>query len=426
MASLNMLSAVEVAAAISAGSITSEELTAACISRIREREEDVGAWQYIDHEAALSAARACDAGPSRGPLHGVPVGVKDNFDTVDMPTGYGSEIYKDHRPVWDAACVALLKAAGAIILGKTVTSEFAAYTWGKTRNPLDLSLTTGISSMGSAAAVADHMVPAALGSQTSGSILRPASFCGVVGYKPSYGLFNRSGMRPLAESLDTAGFFTRSVADIALFSAVLADEPYRPLSPLDSAPRIGVCATHSWDMASPAAQTAFVEARGRISATNTKVVEIILPEPFAGLNDALVTVLQYEAARAFAYEYAERRSSLSVNFRNLVEQGRACTRERYEAAQDLGRRCGEQIAAIFKEVDVIMTLGAECEPRPASDPVGNSVFNRLWTMLRLPCVNLPLMRSARGLPIGIQLVGPAGQDGHLLSCADWINARFAR
>jgi amidase len=219
------LAAREAAARIAAGELTAQALVQSCLERIAAREPAVGAWAYLDPDQAMAEARARDQAAARGPLHGVPIGVKDIMDTADMPTGYGSRAYRGFRPAADAACVALARAAGAVVLGKTVTTEFAAMSPGKTRNPHDATRTPGGSSSGSAAAVADHMVPLAFGTQTAGSIIRPASFCGVVGMKPSFGLIATAGTKPLAPGLDTIGGFARSVGDIAFFLAALADRP---------------------------------------------------------------------------------------------------------------------------------------------------------------------------------------------------------
>src|SRR5579885_2458435 len=261
MTDLCRLSARDAARRIAAGTLTAEALMRACLERIQSREATVGAWAHIDPDHALAEARARDQSAQRGPLHGVPIGVKDIMDTADLPTGYGSRAYHGHRPGSDAACVALARAAGAVILGKTVTTEFAAMSPGKTRNPHDPAHTPGGSSSGSAAGVADFMMPLAFGTQTAGSIVRPASFCGVVGYKPSFGLVATAGVKPLAPSLDTIGGFARSVADVALFIAALTDR--RDLVPSAPAarPRIGIYHTEPWDHAQPATAAALEAAR---------------------------------------------------------------------------------------------------------------------------------------------------------------------
>src|SRR6266478_6832973 len=235
------LSARVAAQEIAAGRLAAEALVTACLDRIAARESVVGAWHHLDPDAALAAARQRDAEPPRGPLHGIPIAVKDLIDTAETPTGYGSPIYEGHRPAADAACVALARAAGAVALGKTVTTEFACFTAGKTANPHNPAHTPGGSSSGSAAAVADGMAPLALGTQTAGSVIRPAAYCGVVGYKPSFGLINRAGVKPLADSLDTVGVFARTVEDAAFFAGVLSERPaLRNLRIPSEPPRFGL------------------------------------------------------------------------------------------------------------------------------------------------------------------------------------------
>src|SRR6059058_4948125 len=266
------LSARAAAQEIAAGRLKAEALTTACLHRIAAREPVVGAWHHLDPEAALAVARHCDASPPSGPLHGIAIAVKDLIDTVDMPTGYGSAIYEGHRPAADAACVALARAAGAIVLGKTVTTEFACFAAGKTANPHDPAHTPGGSSSGSAAAVADFMVPLAIGTQTGGSVIRPAAYCGVVGFKASYSLFPPAGMHPNTESLDTVGIMARSVEDIALFRAALMAIPYDPPAMPERSPRLALCRTPHWDRALPDGKAVLEEAAVRLRAAGAEIV----------------------------------------------------------------------------------------------------------------------------------------------------------
>ena len=410
---------------IAKGETTSEALVRACLSRIAEREPEVGAWKFLDPDLALAQARACDDGPARGPLHGLPIGVKDLIDTVDMPSGYGSPIYQGHRPAWDAACVALVRAAGGVIMGKTVTSEFGAYHLGKTNNPHNPARSPGFSSMGSAAAIADFMIPLAFGTQTGGSIIRPASFCGAVGFKPSFGTFNRTGIKPLADSLDTLGCLARTVEDVALLGKVLSGRPGFGAGVIEDPPRIGFCRTHAWSKSDEAVQTALEDARSRLSTAGAPVTDVELPEAFAGLNQALRVILSFEAARGFAYEYQSRRHELSGDMCALIEQGLACPADRYDEARALAVSCRMQLADVFGGIEVLLTPSAECEPPLHKDAIGDSMFNRLWTLLHLPCLSLPTHRSSRGLPVGIQLVGPLDEDGRLIRIGRWIATKFA-
>src|SRR5438067_9165655 len=272
------LSARAAAQEIAAGRRPAAALAAACLDRIAAREPVVGAWHYLDPEAPLAAARQRDAEPPRGPLHGIPIAVKDLIDTFDMPTGYGSAIYEGHRPAADAACVALARGAGAVTLGKTVTTEFACFTAGKTANPKNPGHTPGGSSSGSAAAVADGMVPLGFGTQTAGSVIRPASFCGCIGYKPSFGLINRAGVKPLADSLDTVGVLARTVEDAAFFAGVLAGRPARgDMEMPEAPPRIGIYRTPVWSEAEPSTIAAMDRARAALERAGAWTAEIVVP-----------------------------------------------------------------------------------------------------------------------------------------------------
>jgi Asp-tRNA(Asn)/Glu-tRNA(Gln) amidotransferase A subunit family amidase len=265
--SLNLLNATAAARKLATREITAVSLLQDCLERIAERESAVHAWTFLDTDAAMQRARALDAQPSTGLLHGLPIAVKDLFDTFDMPTSYGSPIYANHRPAWDAACVALARAAGAIVVGKTVTTEFATFHPGPTRNPRNLQHTPGGSSSGSAAAVADGMVPLAFGSQTAGSTVRPAAFCGVVGYKPTFGLVARVGVKMISDTLDTIGVLARSVPDVALFVAALTDRhELLTDSATADAPRIGMCRTYEWNRAQPETVAMFEGAAERLRA----------------------------------------------------------------------------------------------------------------------------------------------------------------
>jgi amidase len=289
--------ALEAARRIADGSLTSEALVRACLERISEREPVVRAWQHLDLDAALKIARQVDQFGS-GPLKGIPIGVKDIIDTADMPTGYGSPLYETFRPPRDAACVALARHAGALILGKTVTTEFAYFQPGRTRNPHDPARTPGGSSSGSAAAVASGMVPLAFGTQTAGSIIRPASFCGCVGYKPTFGLIDRTGVRPFADSLDTIEVFASTVQDAAFFASTIAGRPDLRITDEVFRPRIGLTRTHAWEAAEPATATAIDEAAARLRATGLEVREVALPDRWRGLLEAQKTIMAFEAARS--------------------------------------------------------------------------------------------------------------------------------
>jgi Asp-tRNA(Asn)/Glu-tRNA(Gln) amidotransferase A subunit family amidase len=420
MKPLHELTATEAAAAIAGGTLTSEALVAACLEHITAREERVGAWQYLDAEQALTQARACDRSPARGPLHGVPVGIKDLIDTADMPTTYGSPIYAKHQPAWDAACVALLRAAGAVIMGKTVTTEFAMFTPGKTANPHNPAHTPGGSSSGSAAAVADNMVPLALGTQTAGSIIRPASFCGVVGYKPTHGQFPVAGIKALSQTLDTLGGMARSVSDMALLRAAFVGGATH-LQALPQPPRIGLCHTQQWAHATPATQQALETAARQLAAAGAQVQETELPAEFDRLTAAQETVQIFEGARCFAYELTRHRPQLSQKLLDLLAPAEHISYAAYAEALTVAETCRGKLPAVFSEHDALLVPSAPGEAPAGLDATGNPVFNRLWTLLHTPAVTLPGLTGPHGLPVGVQLIGPLGMDERLLAIAAWMH-----
>jgi Asp-tRNA(Asn)/Glu-tRNA(Gln) amidotransferase A subunit family amidase len=414
------LTATEAVTAIAHGRLTSEALVAACLERIRAREGHVGAWEYLDPEQALSQARACDRSPARGPLHGVPVGIKDLIDTSDMPTGYGSPIYAAYQPAWDAACVALLRAAGAVIMGKTVTTEFAMFTPGKTANPHNPAHTPGGSSSGSAAAVADNMVPLALGTQTAGSIIRPASFCGVVGYKPTHGQFSVAGIKALSQTLDTLGGMARSVADMALLRAALVGGSTR-LSVLTQPPRIGLCRTPQWPHATPATGEALDTAARQLASAGAKVEETQLPAVFDNLIAAQETIQVFEGARCCAYELTRHRQQLSQKLLELLAPAENIAYAAYAAALAVADTCRHHLAAIFSDYDVLLVPSAPGEAPAGLEATGNPLFNRIWTLLHTPAVTLPGLTGPNGLPVGVQVIGLPGMDDQLLAIAAWMH-----
>jgi len=419
---LNTLSAVEAARRIAAGEITSEALVRACLERIATREGEVQAWQHLDREAALEQARAADAGPRRGLLHGVPVGVKDVIDTVDMPTAYGSPIYAGHCPAWDAACVALTRAAGGIVLGKTVTTEFASVHPGKTRNPRNPLHTPGGSSSGSAAGVADCMVPLAFGTQTGGSMIRPASFCGVVGYKPSFGLISGVGVKTLAISLDTIGTFGRTVPDAALLAAAVSGRSDLLVSQeLSAGPRVGICRTYEWSRALPETVAALEGAASRLGAAGAALRAIELPPDYAGLVRAQSDIMFFEETQSFAYERNRHWTQISERLRATIEAGLQIPPARYDAAQALARACRAALSGLFADCDVLLAPSAPGAAPAGLASTGDALFNRMWTLLRTPCVNIPVAAGANGLPVGLQVIGDFGSDAKTLAAAHWLH-----
>ncbi len=423
----NQLSALEALARISGGSLTSEALTEACLDRITEREETVGAWKFIDPDMARAAARQAGKLSADHPLRGIPVAVKDLFDTADMPTGYGSPIYEGNRPASDASSVALTRTAGGVIMGKTVTTEFAYFQPGKTANPHNPKHTPGGSSSGSAAAVADFMVPLAFGSQTVGSTIRPASYCGVVGYKPSFRLIDRTGVRPLADTFDTVGLFARDVADVAHFAAVLSKRPALRLNGEDdSQPVFGLCHTPAWPHAEEDTRAALETAARLAADAGAKVVNISLPKVFDQLDEAQGIVVDYQAALSAAYELAFHRDRVSKSYAVRADAGAAYTPEQFDQALAVIAAAQAALDAAMEGVDVLLCPSATGEAPEGLDATGNPVFNRLGTALRGPCLNIPGLTGRTGLPVGVQLIGRMNDDHRTLAAGSWLQKVLRR
>ena len=427
MGELNRLSATAAVRKLAAREITAVSLLRDCLKRIAERESTVHAWTFVDTDKAMQRARVLDSQAPAGLLHGLPIAVKDLFDTFDMPTCYGSPIYANHRPAADAACVALARAAGAIVVGKTVTTEFATFHPGPTCNPHNPMHTPGGSSSGSAATVADWMVPLAFGSQTAGSIVRPAAFCGVVGYKPTYSTINRIGVKMISDTLDTIGVLARSVPDAALFVAALSDRRELLIErPQAGAPRVGVCRTYEWDRAQPETIAAFEDAARRLTLAGAGVRNVALPAQFAGLVDAQIAIMVCEVAKSLSHEWFMHRDLLSPEMVAMIEAGLAVTSERYDAARNLARASRAALSDVFHDIDVLLAPSAVGEAPAGIEATGDPLFNRMWTLLRTPCVHLPSGTGPRGLPLGITIAGPIGADRATLLAADWIHARIGR
>jgi Asp-tRNA(Asn)/Glu-tRNA(Gln) amidotransferase A subunit family amidase len=415
------LSVREAARQIADHRLTAEALVATYLDRIAARESVVGAWQYLDPDQALAEARRRDAEPPRGPLHGVPIAVKDLIDTIDMPTAYGSPIYRGHRPAADASCVALARAAGAVVLGKTVTTEFATFTPGKTANPRNPAHTPGGSSSGSAAAVADGMAPLGFGTQTAGSVIRPASFCGVVGYKPSFGLINRAGVKPLADGLDTVGVLARTVEDAAFFAGVLSERPaLRHLTASQQAPRFGLYRTPIWDQAEPVTAAALDRARAALERAGAQVAELAIMPEHQGLTEAQDKIMGFESARGLAHERIWHSAELSPRLAQQLDAGMAVGADDYDAARALAETARRALDAFFDGCDAILVPAAPGEAPAGLGYTGDPVFNRMWTLLGVPCATVPALWGENGLPVGVQLVGRMQEDARLMACAVFL------
>jgi len=429
------LSAFEAAAAIREGSLRSEDLVQACLDRVGAIDDEVQAWAFLDRDYALEQARQRDevhaAGGPEGPLHGVPVALKDIIDTEDMPTENGTVLHAGRRPSEDAAIVATLRQAGAVIMGKTVTTELATYFPGKTRNPHDISRTPGGSSSGSAAGVASFQFPLALGSQTNGSVLRPASYCGVWGFKPSRGLTSRVGVLSQSPFLDILGFFARDARDIALITQVLAvydvrDPQMRPRAKprmVDTvsgeppmAPRIAFVRTPLWQQADADAQDAVQELADFLGE---HVREVDLPDAFQHAVEWHATIMEADIARSYAQLYERGADQMSESLRGQIERGQKITAVAFNDAMSKVALLNYGLSELFEDFDAILTLPVTGEA-PVGDSTGSPIFCTIWTLCGTPAINVPVMAGSNGMPIGAQLVGSLGDDARLLRTAAWL------
>jgi amidase len=422
MTGAERLSASEAAARLEAGTLSAETLVRDCLERAESRAA-VKAWVWLDPELALKQARAVDRLGRPGVLKGVPVGVKDVIDTYDMPTQHGSPIYRGNRPFADAACVALTRSAGGIILGKTVTTEFANRHPRETVHPSNPAHTPGGSSSGSAAAVADFQVPVGFGTQTGGSTIRPAAFCGVIGYKPCFGEFSRVGIKMQCHNLDTLGLICRRLDDISLLRAALLVQPRHPVDRTANAPRIGFCRTPAWDYAAADTQGLLEQTASRLAAAGA-VVKDVEAAP-ADILDHHHRVFAFEASRNYAYEYEVHGDQLSAALRDgLLTAGRALPLSTYVQAIEAAERFRADLDDVFAEFDVLLAPSAVGEAPEGLESTGDARFNAIWTLAWTPCVTLPAGTGRKGLPLGIQLVGARFRDEALLDAAAWVEARL--
>ena len=420
---LNKFNAVEMATKIASGESTSEAIVSDCLERIKVRDPDIGAWKYIDPAYALEQARTLDKIPNKGMLHGVPIGIKDNFDTVDMPTEYGTTIYPGFRPKKDTLTVATLRAAGAVILGKTVTSEFAGPYPGPTLNPHDTNRSPGVSSMGSAAGVADYMVPLANGTQTGGSVIRPAALCGVYGYKGSFNHLDGSGIKHLKPSIDTLGHFARSIDDLELMRCVLTGSKFKTLGSENKIkPRIGICKTDQWHAAKPETVKMIDACLLALADCGAKVTDIELPTPFTKVMEkAFDDIRLWELFIAHEEEIKHHLHEFSPWLQDVVKHAEQYTDQTYTEALEEAEGARSILRVIFESVDVLITPGAlgEAPTNLKGMPVNN--FNNLWTLMYVPCVNLPAFTGPNNLPVGLQVVGPQDKDRRTLEMAHWMD-----
>ena len=414
MRDLITLNAVEAAQLIRSGEITSVELTQACLDRIEQRNKEVGAWSAIDAEFSLSQAAIADSEEPRSALHGVPFGIKDVIDTRDFPTEFGTHIHAGRQPVVDARCVSLMRDAGAVILGKCVTTEFAMFTPNETRNPFNLSHTAGGSSSGTGAAVADFMTPIAFGNQTAGSLIRPAAYCGVYGLKPTHGLASGQGILPLQRYFDTLGYMARSLEDIQAFFNTVTGSNGTVDWPESRTPRIAVCKTHQWEFAERESRAALEEMARQLSTRGVVVEEFELPPDYKDLVETHRMVLYTGISKSLAAQYSDHRNQLSDGLCEVIEEGLATTPENYARALDKAISYRESVNDLFGEYDAILCPSAPGEA-PQGTATGVPIFQVTWTLLGVPCINLPVAVGPRDLPVGVQLVGRRFDDHRLIA-----------
>lgn len=413
------LSACEAAAAIARGNLTSVELVESLLERVAERDEDVRAWAFLDPELVRAQARVADDTAPKGALHGVPVGLKDIIDAYDMPTGFNSPIYPGYRPVADSAVAAMIRRSGGLVFGKTETTEFANRHPGRTRNPHDPARTPGGSSQGSAAAVADYQVPLSIGTQTSGSIVRPAAFCGVVGYKPSFGEISRVGVKQQSGTLDTLGLCARDVADTELLRSVLVGSPHEPVAAAEGPLTIAICRPPEWDEATEAARARVEEAAAAFEARGVRLREFDLPaDLFDGWIDDHRRIANFEASRNFAHEKHHHREGLSETlYEGRILDGEKTSVADYIASQRRSEAMRIWYETAMEDVDAVLTLSAAGEAPVGLGNTGSATYNSLWTMLYAPCLTLPAGTGPAGMPLGVQLIGRRFEDERLFSIA---------
>ena len=438
---LNELSATEAIGRIRRGEITSEDLVRACLDRIAQVDDNIEAWAHLNPDYALNQARRLDtqrqAGGPVGPLHGIPVGVKDICDTESLPTENGTVLDSGRQPMENCRVVSLLEEAGAVIMGKTVSTELAVFGPGKTRNPHNPKHTPGGSSSGSAAAVASHMVPLAIGTQTNGSVIRPASFCGVVGFKPTHGLIPRTGILAQSRWLDTVGVFARSVEDAATIAELLvaydpgdADTTRRARPALSETameepplpPILAFAKTSVWDRADAETRDAFDELVEFLGETCD---QLDLPEPFEHAVDLHGTIMKPDLAKSFAGYYERGKDKLTDILKGMIEDGQKVTAVAYNKAVERREFLNDGLDGVFDRYDAIVTPATAGEAPAGLGSTGSPVFNSLWTYCGTPAITLPLMAGPNGLPLGVQLVGRRGDDARLLRTARWLMARVA-
>jgi len=421
-----VLSALDLARRIEDGSLTPAKVMALCAEAIAAREADLGAFAALELDRALEQAEREASALSASPLRGLPVGLKDIIDTIDFPTEYGSPIYRGYRPFADASVAVMVGRAGGIIPGKTVTTEFAYMQPTHTRNPHNREHAPGGSSSGSAAAVGAGMLPIALGTQTGGSTIRPAAFCGVAGFKPSYKTVPTVGVKCFSWSLDTIGLFAATVADVAYAAAAITGRDLRVDRSTPAAPRIALVHTKAWEQADQEMRNA-VETTARLAEAAGATVTVIDQLPFLADADAAhAPINRYEAFRALAFEYDHHREALGPALRALLDEAAGTTADDYDSARRTAKRARRAFADFMANTDVILTASAPGAAPRGFASTGSPAFNRVWTLLGAPCGNVPGHMNAAGLPLGVQVIGRFGRDRGTLEAAAFIEDAINR
>ena len=417
------LTGSEAAELIKKKTISSVELTEACLNRITERNPEVGAFRFFDPEYSLAQASAADNEPIKSKLHGVPFGVKDVIDTVDFPTERGTPIHKGRRPTTDATCVKLMREAGAVLMGKVVTTEYAMFTPNETRNPHNTDFTAGGSSSGTGASVADKMVPIAFGNQTAGSLIRPAAFCGVYGLKPTHGTTDGAGILALQPYFDTLGYMARSVEDLRRFYSVITQQSQTKIWPIKKKPKIGVCETHQWEFAETESRDILHQSAKQFEQRGIDVEMIRLPDHYSNLVELHRLILYHGISRSLAADYKNKIELMSKGLRDVIEEGRSHSNENYQSARKEAEALRQNVNDMFGHLDALICPSTPGEP-PLGTYTGSPIFQVTWTLLGVPCINLPCGTGPNGLPVGVQLIGRRFDDANLLSLAEQLMTNF--
>ena len=411
------VSGLEIIQRIDSGETGLEEAYAGFANAYADKEEALSCFVTADYERAAERASA-------GPLRGLPVGVKDIIDTDDFPTRHGSQIYAGHAPREDASAVSLMRAAGGAVVGKTVTTEFAYFTPRGTKNPWNREYSPGGSSSGSAAGVAAGMFPFAIGTQTGGSVIRPASYCGVAGYKPTYGLIPTYGAKTFSHSLDTLGVFAATVPDCAFFASFLTERTLESTA-LEKPPLIGFCPTSQWEHVSEDMREAMDTAMAKARAAGATVIEHDLPSIFTRAIDAHPVIQNYEAVRALAWEWTNHRDKLGPKLSETLEEGETITPESYDAARRVAKAARLALSNVFADVDILLTPSSEGTAPKDLESTGMPTFNKLWTLMGVPCINVSGLFASNHMPVGVQVVAPAMSDRRALQTASWLEQAIA-